>query len=707
MKVQAIVSLLLLAWPALAQTQVTPPPTLLSAEWEELGPAPISNGSYTGRVSAIACSPTLSNRYYAGGADGGVWRTDDGGASWTPLTDDMSTTSVGAIAIDPSNEDIVYVGTGEANYANHSRYGLGVFKSWDGGDSWEQLAESTFGGRCFSRLLVDPTNGQVLYASITRAGGFPELAAAKGHPGATGDLGVFKSVDGGVIWTHLTSGLPNLSATDLAMSPTDSQVLYAAIGRIFGSSQNGIYKSTNGGSSWTKLTSGLPSGSSVGRISLAVAPSDASRLYALITYGCDAYGGGGYTRGGYKSTNGGSSWSSISVGSIQASYGWYLSVVRVHPTTPNTVFMGGYSLERSTNGGSSFSGVTPPHVDMHALDFDAAGRLLCGDDGGVHRSTNNGSSWISRNNGLGTIQFYAGLSSHPTNDETFYGGTQDNGTNKRSTSGLSWTMVFGGDGGWTQVSPSNPNHVFVEYQGTGNLYKSTNGGSSFSWAGSGISSYDRNCFLPPYLIDPTDTSRMLYGTHRVYRSTNSGSSWSAISGDLSNGSGAIRALAMSPADTNVVWAATNDGNVQVSVNGGSSFTKVLSGIPGWPRVTREIFCHPTDSSTAWLAVASYGTDQIRKTTDFGQTWTELDGTLPDVPVNVVAVIPGPPDRIFAGTDQGVLFSPDEGATWQPFGRDLPNAPVIDILLEPDRDRIVVGTQGRGAWEARVLTLQPR
>lgn len=693
--------LLLLTPITRAQPLKSGPVADASPIWRELGPAPIGNGSYAGRVSAIACSPTDANLYYVGGADGGVWKTLDGGANWTPLTGRLSTTSIGAIALDPSDENVIYVGTGEANYANHSRYGLGLFRSTDGGATWVQLAESTFGGRCFSRILVDPTNGQNIYAAITRAGGFPELAAAKSHPGATGARGVFRSTDGGVTWAHLTSGLPARSATDLAMSPTDPQTLFAGIGRIFGYSQNGIYRSTNGGSTWSKLSSGLPSSSQIGRISVAVAPSDANRLYALITEPADSFGGSAYTEGAYKSTNGGNSWSSIGVGSIQASYGWYLSVVRVHPTNANTVLMGGFSLHRSTNGGSSFSTVTPPHVDLHALAFDAGNRLLAGDDGGVHRSSNNGSSWISRNDGLGTIQFYAGLSSHPSNENIFYGGTQDNGSNKRTADDPEWTQVFGGDGGWTQIDPNNGNRVFVEYQGSGNLYRSTNGGGSFSWVGSGISSSDRSAFLPPYLIDPGNSNRMLYGTYRIYRSLNGASSWSPISVDLSNGSGAIRTLAMSPVDPNVVWAATNDGNIQVSSNGGSSFTLVASGLPGWPRTTREIFCSPADASTAWLAVAAFGVDQVRRTDDLGQSWTVLDGDLPDLPVNTVVALPGPPDRLFAGTDRGVFQSVNGGSNWVPYGKGLPNAVVVDLLLEPGRNRLVAATQGRGAWEVEL------
>ncbi len=537
---------------------------------------------------------------------------------------------------------------------------------------------------------------------MTRAGGFPEMAAAKGHPGATGRRGVFLSTDAGSTWNPVA--LPDLSATDLALQTGGSGVLLAGIGRIFGDAQNGIYRSTNGGAAWTRISAGLPLPTQTGRISLAFAPSDPTRVYALVTNPSDSTGGGASTRSAYRSNDAGLTWSSLSVGSIQASYGWYLSVVAVEPSNPDRVYMGGLSFRRSINGGSSWSTVTPPHVDLHAAAWDAAGRLLVGDDGGLHRSTNSGTSWSALNVGLGTTQFYAGLSTHPTDDRVVLGGTQDNGTNQRTQGGLAWTQVFGGDGGWTQIDQAAPTRRFVEFQGTGNLYRSLSSGASFNYVGSGINSGDRNCFLPPFLIEVGNSNRMLYATHRIYRSTNGGSSWTAISGDLTTGSGAIRCLAQSASDPNYVYVATNDGNVQVSDDGGSTFTLVLSGRPGWPRVTREIFVHPTDPETALLGTASFNTVQVQRTTDGGASWQALDQGLADQPVNVVALVPaaaGLPELIFAGTDAGLFMTADQGDTWSLFGRGLPRAPVIDILVEPQRDRILVGTQGRGAWTAPI------
>lgn len=675
----------------------------------ELGPAPTVDGynPYTGRVSAAVCSLADPDRYFVAGADGGVWRTTDGGVSWVPLTDFMPTTAMGALALDPTDENVIYAGTGEANYANHSRYGLGLLKSTDGGDSWVQLAADTFAGRTFSRLIVHPQNPLVIYAAIARAGGFPELAAAKGHPDAEGPVGVFRSLDGGQTWEHLTSGLPNLAATDLALDPVNPSILYAGIGHIFGDADNGIYKTTDGGDSWTKLGGGLPT-SSVGRVSVAVAPSNPNRLYALLTYPASSTGSGASMRGAYRSDNGGFTWTQLSaLVNIQATYGWYLSVITVQPTDPDVVFMGGVTLYRSLNAGGSWSNVTPPHVDMHALAWDAAGRLVCGNDGGVHRTSNLGSSWTALNTGLGVIQFYAGLSVHPTDEEYFLGGTQDNGSNIRDEDSDEWVHVFGGDGGWTQIRPDSPSLIFVEYQGTGNLYRSPTGGSYFTFSGTGISTSDRNCFLPPYVIDPNQTNRMYYGTQRLYRSLNAGQNWTALTGDLTGGGdAAIRTLAVAPSDSGVIYAATNDGRILRSTDAGENFASIGLDFPGWPRVTREVFVHPTEPLTAYVATAYFDSHQIRRTRDVaaadGAPLWEILNPPKNVPINVVAVdVRGTFPVMYAGADDGLYRSVDEGQTWHRYGAGLPHTCVIDLILEAERQRLIVGTQGRGAWRVPI------
>ncbi|MBL8764453.1 MAG: hypothetical protein JNM07_09315 [Phycisphaerae bacterium] len=679
--------------------------------WTELGPSPVAGGPtvYTGRISALLAHPTNANLYYAAGADGGVWRSSDGGASWSPLTDHMPTLSMGCLAMDPADPGVIYAGTGEANFANHSRYGLGVYKTTDGGDTWTQLAESVFAGRCISSIVINPLSTSVLYAGVTRAGGFPAPAAAKGHPLANGARGVFKSVDGGVTWTQLGgagSGLPRLDATALAIDPTNPSVVYAAIGFIFGDASNGVYKSLDAGATWTRLAGGLPT-SGNGRIGLGLARTNPSRLYAHVINPADASGGSGTFRGVYRTDDAGATWTQLGTAPSTNTYGWYFASVGVSPTDAGVAFFGGLDVARVTSG-SSTTTLSPPHPDVHAFAFDAAGRVLVGTDGGVFRLPSaTSSSFTVLNHGLGTIQCYAGLSTHPTDANVMTVGTQDNGTWRREPSGaVQWTPIYGGDGGWTQIDQMNPSVIYLEYQGTGSLYRSTNGGGSFSWIGSGITG--RNCFLPPFLIDPGDSNRLVYATERVWQSLNAGATWTALSTDLtSGGSAAIRTIAVAPSDPRYVYVATNDGRVLVSTNSGAAFALSLSGNPGWPRVTRELFVLPDDPRTVYLAGSGFGVTQIRRTTDAGATWSPLDAGLPDVPVNTVAAdhrYPRP--RLYAGTDAGVLVSRDEGATWSVLGQGLPRACVIDFRFEPGRfgaagGRLVAATQGRGVWSVPV------
>jgi len=672
---------------------------LAGPPWTGLGPQPIVSGPYTGRVSDVVASRTDPNLYFCAGADGGVWRTRDGGTTWTPLTDALPTSTIGALALAPSDERIVWAGTGEANFANHSRYGLGLYRSTDGGDTWSVKGAAVFAGRCISRIVVHPTDPARLWVAVTTAGGFPALAAARLHPQRAGPLGVFRSTDAGETWTQLSGGLPTTaSATDLVIDPSQPDVLHAAIGDIFGGPENGVYRTTDGGSTWSRLGGGLPA-SGIGRIALARSPSNPARLFAVLVRPATAGGDGASTLGIWRTDDAGTNWTQAAALSFQSTYGWYLCVATVHPTSPDTVIVGGLTAHRSTNAGGAWTTITPPHVDVHAFAWDSSGRLLCGNDGGLHRSLSQGSSWQELNRGLGLVQFYAGLSLSPVDPNVVLGGLQDNGTCRRSAATQDWAQGLGGDGGWTQIHPTTPTTAFAEYQGTGSLFRSTNGGASFGISSSsGIVTSDRNCFLPPYLIDLSNPSRMIYGTHRVYQSLNGGQSWTPLSGDLTGGTGAIRALALAPTDPLAVYAATNDGRVLSSSDGGAQWTLRLTGNPGWPRTTRELSVHPQDARRVYLAGAAFGVAQVRRSTDAGASWTGLDGDLPDVPVNTVAVHARPSGTVlYAGSDDGVWRSNNEGLNWIRYGDGLPRAAVVDLIVDAARSRLVAGTQGRGAW----------
>jgi photosystem II stability/assembly factor-like uncharacterized protein len=680
------------------------PPAAQAQSWQSLGPAPITNVQSSGRASALALSTTKKKRYWVAGASGGVWRSKSGGRRWKVQTDELPTLAIGALALDPSNEKVIYAGSGEANYAYHSLYGLGLYKSTDSGASWQVLAARRFSGRTFSRLVVSPANGNSVWAAVARAGGTRQgNEGARLHPKRNGKMGIFRSDDGGVTWKRVRNGLPKIPASDVDLDPTDPERLFASFGNVFGHRKNGIYRSSDGGASWSRLPLGPP-GTSLGRISLAIAPSDPNRIYALVALPATSANTGGFapgdarTRGLYRSDDGGDSWQRLDPGNPQSCCGQYYSAIAVHPTDPDRFVIGGLNLLASDDGGMTYSDVTPPHVDQHDAAFDAAGRLVVASDGGVHRTSDFGRNWVNLNKKLGTIQFYPGLAIHPTQPEVVMGGTQDNGTNLRLNPSNSWLNIFGGDGGWCLIRPDDPSVLFIEFQGTGNLLRSADGGQSFVVVDAGIAGADRTAFQAPVLFDPADSDHMFYATQRIYESTDGGFNWAPISGDLVGPPWAIRSLAVAPSDSEVLYAATSDGGLHASSDGGATWSRTRSGVGGWPRIMRQIAVDPQDARVAYVADMRFGGGKVLKTSDGGASWASLAGDLPDVPVSSVAVYrDGGTRYLLAGTDAGVFLSQDEGAAWTRYGNGLPNAPAMDLVVDAARGRLVVSTLGRGMW----------
>lgn len=678
-------------------------------EWRELGPAPLSAGGdrNTGRAASIAAPAGLSNRYYLGAASGGVWESINGGRSWRSLNRPLPFLAIGALAVDPGNHRALYAGSGEANIAYHSLYGLGLYRSFNRGRTWRVLAPEVFSGRTFQRLVVSPFDSRVIWAAVGRAGGtFRGFEGGRDHPRAQGRTGIFRSRDRGLTWRHLRArnGLPAAAASDVDLDPVEANRIYATIGDVWGLARNGVYRSTDGGESFTPVLTSLTAGETFGRVTLAIAPSDPDRLYALVTRPASRATTGGFSPGGasvlglWRSDDGGDTWTRFTPANFMGGQGSYNSTVVVDPEDPDTVFLGGVQMLRSTDAGETYFDVTPVHVDHHETVFDGAGRLLVANDGGVNRSDDLGNTWVALNEGLGLVQFYPGLSLHPTNPDVVLAGTQDNGTNLRLSDSRDWVAVFGGDGGYTAINPDNPDVMFVEFQGTGNLFRSADGGLGFDVSATGIAPGDRNCFLPPFVFDPNDSSRMLYATHRIYESTDGGVTWRAISDDLTSGAPwAVHSLAIAPSNSNVAYALTNDGRVLVSSNGGAVWDLVLEDVAGWPRVTRQIAVDPGRPSQAYVADMGFGGRRLSATLDRGATWREIGDGLPDVPVNTVAVHrEGNRRLIFAGTDAGVFLSRNFGRTWREFGT-LPKAPVMDLVVDAARDRLVASTLGRGAW----------
>lgn len=669
--------------------------------WKDIGPHPVSGGD-TGRVSDIAAHPSDADVFFIATASGGAWRYDHG--TWTAMTDKLSMLATGAIAVDPKNPDTLYVGGGEPNFAPHCFYGTGIFKSKDGGKSWKNVGAKVSAGRAVSNIVISAQDSKVLYASVQRAGGSAKADAARHHPGKDSAMGVFRSEDGGKSWTRC-KGLPkDVGATDVVISAEDHHVVYAALGDRKSGSAHGVYRSKDGGKNWSKLK--LPGvGSDIGRVSLAISPSSPNVLYVVVAAGTpESNPRKAKVLGLWRSEDGGDSFTKHNPGRISAGFGWFMLVAGVHPSEPKQVAVGGLNLVRSTNGGKNFSDISPPHPDVHAIAWDAKGRMLVGDDGGVHRSASQGGRWESLNKGLGSMQFYPALALHPTKPNWILGGLQDNGT--ILWNGKSWRRVIGGDGGYAALHPKNPEVVLGQSQHTGNLMRSTNGGRSFRSSSSGINKQDRDAFFNPVIFDPHNPDWAYYATQRLYRSQDQGRSWRAISKDLTDGAfdSAIRSIDVSRSEKGVIYVVTTDGRVMVSEDGGKDFRVSLQDLTDWKRVSRDLVISSRSADVAYLGVPRFGSamGRVLKTEDRGKTWVDISGNLPDVPVASVDHYANPDsdgegDVLFVGTDNDVYISCSDGERWTSIGKGRANALTTELRYQPQFSRLVAGTMGRGVW----------
>ncbi|MDQ3257448.1 MAG: hypothetical protein M3R15_26780 [Acidobacteriota bacterium] len=691
-------------------------------EWRSIGPANMG-----GRTADVEGVPGNPNIVYAATASGGLWRTDNGGMKWRPIFERENTISIGDIALEPSNPDVIWVGTGESNLRNSVSFGDGVYKSTDGGKSWQHLGLKDT--ERISRICINPRNPDMVYVG------------ALGHAfGPNEERGVFMTTDGGKTWTKTLYVDAQHGVSDLDIDPSNPNILYAAMWSFerkpwthrSGSEKGGVFKSIDGGRTWNKLTNGLPK--LVGRIGVKVAPSNPNVVYAITE-----------SKDGtlYRSDDRGETFKQVSKQANIVSRGFYYTDLRVDPTNENRVYAVASTLFVSIDGGRTFRSITGrTHIDYHALWIDPQNprRMWQGQDGGVAVSYDQGETWEYVNN-IPLGQFYQ---IHADNRQPFYyvmGGLQDNGTwtgpsRTREPAGIlndDWRMISFGDGFYVLNHADDPELYLSEAQG-GSILRTdfrTREQQSVSpdprgTDGPASEGKYRFNWNSPIIPSPHDKNTIYFGGNVVFKSIDFGKTWTPVSSDLTTNdrgkqgeaggpvavenTGAeyhttIISLAESPLRAGVLWAGTDDGNVQMTTDGGKTWTNLTPNVAGLLPNSPVSHVEPSrvDAQTAYAAFDRHMLDDFRpyifKTNDGGKTWQNVTGNLPPkAHVWIVREDPKNTNPLYAGTELGLFVSYTGGNTWARLNmKNLPHVAVHDIIVHPRENDLILATHGRGIW----------
>jgi photosystem II stability/assembly factor-like uncharacterized protein len=660
-----------------------------AGQWELVGPTNVG-----GRMTSIVCAPKNPNTIWAGAAGGGVWKSDDGGQHWRGLWYSQPTLNVGSLAVDPTNPAIVYCGTGEANLSADSYPGVGIFRTMDGGDSWQILASADASGipTRIGCIAVDPFDAaHICIGGVTHT--------------TDGVDGMFVSRNGGISWGRLTfAGSGPYRCHAVVFHPTIRNTLFATISAR--GAQSGIWKSTNGGSSWTQLKTGLPSAETIGRTSLAIAPSKPSIIYAISSTQTEG------VLGVFRSDNNGSSWANVAgrhfVTEGQMSYG---NTIAVHPMNPDHVLCGGVDLHLTRNGGKSWIRATKwdaergtphyAHADHHCLlmPSDQPGLVYDMNDGGMDVSTDGGLTWANRSNGLAVSMFYD-IDVSQTDGRIFGGGLQDNGTNiTLGGDPDEFREITGGDGGWMLIDPRDSGHLYTTSQNMNvNRYRKSDGWADVSPP---AKKDETDAVWMVFLeFDPNDSSTVFAGGLRVWRSKDDGKNWLGVSPVL-DGS-AISAVEIARANSNIVYVGTENGGIYRSADGGNSWSGDLASpvLPGFT-ITR-ILTSPTNAEIVYVTVANFRASHVFRSKDGGATWADIDrGQLPDVPHHAVAIPNAKPSTVYVCSDAGVHVSTDAGETWKNLTRNLPTTPIVDLVYQETDRTLSAASYGRSIWRLKI------
>jgi len=656
-------------------------PTLMSAPWSLVGPIGAPTGGNAGRINRVVIDPVTTTTVYACAPAGGLWKSTNSGGTWNIIASTDALASIGCsdVAIDPTNNQILYLATGDGDAGD--TYSIGVLKSTNGGTTWSAtgLAWNTNQGRTISRLLINPTNTQIVIAFTSN--------------------GIYRTTNGGTSWTQVQ----NTNAfKDGEYKPGDPNTVYATGTRLF--------RSTDGGATWTNITAGLPTSANVDRLSVAVSPADANYVYILAGSAANS----GYY-GLYRSTDSGLNWTQRSTtpnvmgwsttGSDTGGQSWYDQALAVSPTNRDIVLVGGVNIWRSTNGGTNWTlhahwtgggGAPFVHADMHDITFQpgSASTYYVGCDGGVFKTTNTGGSFTDNSSNMAIAQPYRiGLSN--SNATLWITGHQDNGTNIRN--GANYFETMGGDGMDCFIDRTNNNVMYGE-QYNGAFNRTTNGGGSWTGITGGLTG--AAAWVTPWVQDPATANTLWAGYTNVFRSTNQGTSWTQM-GSL-GGSGTIVDIKVAPSNAAIIYAARSNALFK-STNTGGTWTNITGTLPVGSAAITRILIDPSDANNVWITFSGYAaTAKVYVTTNGGTSWTNISTGLPNLPVNCSVYTPGSTnDAIYVGCDVGVYYRDNTNATWTPYNTGLPNVPIFDLDIYAGTSKIRAATYGRSVWEVDI------
>jgi photosystem II stability/assembly factor-like uncharacterized protein len=705
-----------------ARSADSPPDTQSYAglRWRLIGPF------RGGRSLTAAGVPGHSDTYYFGAVGGGVWKTNDSGRTWNPIFDDQPIASIGALAIAPSDPNVIYVGSGEADMRSDITFGNGMYKSSDAGKTWRHVGLADT--RQIGRIFVDPRNPNIV------------LVAALGHAyGPNAERGVFRSVDGGRNWQKVLFRDENTGAIDLAADPDNAQTVFASLWNArrtpwsayppISGAGSGIYKSSDGGLTWKQVTGGLPA-EELGRVGLAVAAgTGGQRVYAILDHP---------QQGGlYRSDDAGANWERVSSDPRIHDRGWYFGTVTVDPRNLNSVFLPNVALYHSSDGGRSFNVLkgAPGGDDYHFLWINPQDtrRMILASDQGTVVTVNAGVTWSSWYN-QPTAQFY-----HVATDNEFpyrvYGSQQDSGTASvasRSDFGQitarDWSPVAGGESGYLLPDPSDARIVYGgdTYGGLYRFDRRTGQAENispdleFDFGKAIAARRFRFTWTSPLAFSPQDARTIYFGAQVLLATNDRGKNWDAISPDLTGadaaaqsaqgpvtvenararGLGVVYTIAPSPVAAGQIWVGTDTGMVQLTRDGGHTWSNVTpAALPAWSKIS-ILDASASDAATAYIAVDRHRLEDyqpyIYRTHDYGRTWKKISDGIPE-PAFVRAVRADAVRRglLFAGTELGVYFSLDDGDHWQSLQLNLPVAPIHDLVVHGND--LVVATHGRSFW----------